>query len=247
MRGIQRGGAKEQNIHNLRSIVEQTLVVSSYPGDFTNDIAYALLDEFLRDMGRIGNEKILNIVEDKIFECVKLIKDFFNKKRVHCSFFALWGDRTSGGKLITMRNLDWEPNTGMNKHKTVFVWKVAGTIPHATIGFPGIIGALTGISKAGLTVHEAGLDSFRETELGFQWTLRLRYIMMHAENLEEARQIWVQTNNTLGMNHMVASASDLATNEPVFVVETMRNYTAWFKDDDERERGAKFVDPKSKK
>lgn len=36
------------------------------------------------------------------------------------------------------------------------------------------------------------------------------------------------------MNHMVASAGDLVTGEPVFVVETMRNYTAWFKDNDER-------------
>lgn len=36
--------------------------------------------------------------------------------------------------------------------------------------------------------------------------------MMYAENLQEAKKIWEETNNTLGMNHMVASASDLATN-----------------------------------
>ena len=35
--------------------MEQTLVISSYPGDFTNDIVYALLDEFLRDMAHIKN------------------------------------------------------------------------------------------------------------------------------------------------------------------------------------------------
>lgn len=62
-----------------------------------------------------------------------------------------------------MRNLDWEANTGTNKFKTIFVWKVDGTIPHATLGFPGLMGALTGMSKAGLTVHEAGLDSMRAT------------------------------------------------------------------------------------
>jgi hypothetical protein len=79
-----------------------------------------------------------------------------------------------------MRNLDWEANTGMNKYKTVFVWKITNTIPHMTLGFPGLMGALTGMSKAGLTVHEAGLDSMRATELGFQWTLRLRWVMMYA-------------------------------------------------------------------
>lgn len=52
-----------------------------------------------------------------------------------------------------MRNLDWQANTGMNKNKMLFVWKVDGTIPHVTPGFPGIMGALTGMSKAGLTVH----------------------------------------------------------------------------------------------
>ena len=36
------------------------------------------------------------------------------------------------------------------------------------------------------------------------------------------------------MNHMIASAYDLVTNKPAFAVETMRNYTAWFYDGDER-------------
>ena len=35
--------------------------------------------------------------------------------KIHCSFFATWGSRTKGGKLYTMRNLDWNANTGINK------------------------------------------------------------------------------------------------------------------------------------
>ena len=94
------------------------------------------------------------------------------------------------------------------------------------------------MSKAGITVHEAGLDSYKETELGTQWTLRLRYILMHAHNLQEAKRIWNQTQNTFGMNHMVASSADNnPTTAPVFVAETMRGYTAWFKDKDPREDG----------
>jgi hypothetical protein len=48
------------------------------------------------------------------------------------------------------------------------------------------------------------------------------------------------------MNHMIASASDLVTDHPAYAMETMRNYTAWFIDDDERERGTMFVDPSTK-
>jgi hypothetical protein len=82
-----------------------------------------------------------------------------------------------------MRNLDWNSNMGINQNKIIFIWKVKDSIPLTTIGFPGIIGALAGMSQAGLTVHEAGLDSMKQTELGFQWTLRLKYILMNAHNL----------------------------------------------------------------
>jgi hypothetical protein len=139
------------------------LVISSYPGDFTADIMYSLLDQFLRARLPYLDEEILNVIEKDLISVVKFLVKYLNKKRIHCSFFALWGNRTEGGKLITMRNLDWEANTGINKYKIVFVWKITNTIPHVTLGFPGLLGALTGMSKAGLTVHEAGLDSMRAT------------------------------------------------------------------------------------
>jgi hypothetical protein len=207
---------------------------------------YAMVDAFLQDALRIKNPMLLNYVENNLFHFVKLFKKFMNKKRIHCSFMAAWGSKTKGGKLYTMRNLDWEANTGINNNKLIFIWKVKNTIPHATIGYPGIIGALTGMSQAGLTVHEAGLDSMKATELGFQWTLRLRYVMMHAHNLGEAKKIWEETTNTFGMNHMIASAADVAAGTPIFVVETMRGYNAWYADLDKRENAVNFTDPKTK-
>jgi hypothetical protein len=58
------------------------------------------------------------------------------------------------------------------------------------LGFPGLIGALTGISAKGITVHEAGQSSDLETMEGFQWTLRMRYIMMKANSLSEGLKLW---------------------------------------------------------
>lgn len=157
------------------------------------------------------------------------------KLSINCSFFAVWGHRTKDSKLYSMRNLDWLANTGVNQNKLITVWNIEGTIPHLTLGFPGVLGALTGISKAGITVHEAGLSSHRSTELGFQWTLRMRYIMMNAKNLQEAKKIWQSTNNTLGMNFMIASASDnTPAGHPALAMETMRSYTAYFYDNDPR-------------
>ena len=62
-----------------------------------------------------------------------------------------------------MRNLDWAEDTGVNANKLITVWKVDNTYPHLTLGFPGVLGALTGMSSQGLTVHEAGLSSHLST------------------------------------------------------------------------------------
>lgn len=62
-----------------------------------------------------------------------------------------------------MRNLDWEPNTGINENKLITVYHITGKIAHMTLGYPGLVGALTGMSAAGITVHEAGLSNIHES------------------------------------------------------------------------------------
>ena len=145
----------------LRVRVERVLVVSGYPGNFKTDIMYSMMDAFLEKYLRIKNPMLLSFVENNLFRLTRMFTKVINQKRIHCSFMAAWGSRTKGGNLYTMRNLDWHANTGINQFKLIYIWKVTGTIPHTTIGFPGTIGALTGMSKAGLTVHEAGLDSMK--------------------------------------------------------------------------------------
>ncbi len=78
---------------------------------------------------------------------------------IKCSFFGVWGTRTVDGELYTSRNLDWTSDTGINLNKLITVFNIDNSIPHATLGFPGLIGALTGISAKGITTHEAGQAS----------------------------------------------------------------------------------------
>ena len=44
-------------------------------------------------------------------------------------------------------------DTGVSKYKVVSVYHVNGRIPYATVGFAAMIGAITGMSAAGITVH----------------------------------------------------------------------------------------------
>ena len=163
-----------------------------------------------------------------------------------CSMFGVWGSRTAAGQLFTGRNLDWNADTGINKYKMVTVLHPPGKIAHAVLGYAGVWGALTGMSAAGLTVHEANLEEDQITFDGFPWLLRLRYVMENARTGAEAAAVWNATNNTVGFNHMIGSAADAAallagdaTAAPATVFETKCDYSAVFGANDPREAAAR--------
>merc|ERR1712098_824507 len=122
--------------------------------------------------------------------------------------FGIWGNRTENKNLYTARNLDWVIDSGINKWKLITVYHPPGKHAHATIGFAGVWGALTGTGSQQLTAHEANLETSQATFFGFNWLLRLRYIMENTETIEQAKSLWEQTNNTVGFNHMIGSARD---------------------------------------
>ena len=78
---------------------------------------------------------------------------------------------------------------------------------------------------------ETGNDNKLETLTGFAWSLRLRALMENASNLAQATAFWKATNNTLGINHGIGSATD----KQFLALETKAGYTAYFKANDPRE------------
>merc|ERR1719247_4026502 len=80
----------------------------------------------------------------------------------------------------------------MNQYKLITVYHPPepGLHAHATFGYAGVVGALTGISAAGVSVHEANLEETPESFRGFPWILRLRHVMEHASTIAEAKAIW---------------------------------------------------------
>jgi len=161
--------------------------------------------------------------------------------------FSVWGSRTASGALYSGRNLDWNQDTGINKNKLVTVFNPDdGKNSHLTLGFAGLYGALTGMSSQGISVMEANLEENEITFNGFPWILRLRYVMENAVNITQGKEIWESTDNTVGFNHMIASANDASPvpgsiSHPALALETMFNYTAYFQDDDPREQNAVYT------
>lgn len=161
----------------------------------------------------------------------RLVQLLAQLKGFSCSMFGVWGSRTEEGQLFSCRNLDYGPNMGVNNWKSVTMWVPDdGAIPHVAYGFLPVYGVLSGNSARGLTVHEANLEEKSETFRGFPWIIRLRYIMENAADLATAQQLWSATNNTVGYNHMIASAADVASGNPTpaVVYETSAFYSAPF-------------------
>jgi len=203
------------------------MVVANFPSDMPEDMTPILNDEKNPDGSPLYTPEEIQVIGE-------MLGSF---KAAQCSMFAIWGTRTVDNQLFSMRNLDYTANSGINPWKSVTVWVPNdGAIPHAAFGFLPLYGVLSGMSKAGITVHEANLEEKNETFRGFPWVIRLRYIMENANNLAEATTLWEKTNNTIGYNHMVASQPDAAAHSTAAVaIETAAHYSAFFHDMDPRE------------
>lgn len=211
--------------------VTRALTLANAPGDI-QDFLLILIREFSRH----------NQSTEHYSQLMQLLSQDVSKSHgMHCSMFAVWGSRTLKGELYSARNLDWNKDTGINKYKIVLVTVPDDeAIPSASLTFAGLYGPLAGMSAKGLTVHEANLEEAQISFNGFPWILRLRFIMEYAEDIVSARQLWASTNNTVGFNHMIASAPDAVlyregkTVSVALALETMYHYTAYFADNDTR-------------
>jgi hypothetical protein len=106
--------------------------------------------------------------------------------RTSCSFFAAWGPRSADGHLLASRNLDWSTDTGIGAVKGITFYAPTGGRRHATIGYLGFLGALAGMSEAGIVLSEVGSESVMERLWGEPWTLKFREILERAEGLDDA-------------------------------------------------------------
>jgi len=73
-----------------------------------------------------------------------------------CSIVGAWGASTKDGRLLHLRALDWEPTAPVNEFPSVILYEPSEEGSHAftNIGFLGLIGSITAMSKIGISVGE---------------------------------------------------------------------------------------------
>ncbi len=156
-----------------------------------------------------------------------------------CSSFAAWGEATTGGRLIHMRNLDWSTQAGIQDFPVVFVVHPDGKQAFVNVGWAGFIGVLTGINEQELSIGQIGAKTLDTTPRGEPMVFLMRQVLEEAQGLEAASAIIVNGRRTIGTNYVLADAKA----RRAVVVETTSRHARIFEANDPAERIVRYARP----
>ena len=166
---MERGGMNK-NISGVSTMVTRVLTGSNLPAD-----AYNINILVEREIKRHGNGTSCRATGESLlpYWSKRINKDPPNRQPPgHCDFFAVWGSRTEDGRIISSRNLDIAPASGISRHKLIAVYHFSdGRIPYATVGFAGYVGALAGMSVGKLQRWSRSTDCW-PCAYGSSWETR---------------------------------------------------------------------------
>lgn len=141
--------------------------------------------------------------------------------KVRCTSAALWGGRTKDGKLIVGRNLDFYMSDDFSRNKLILFVKPKIGIPFVSVAWPGMMGVVSGMNKAGLTITlNAGKSKIPFTAKE-PISILARDIIQHASNIEEAIAIASKSEVFVSEALLVSSAKD---NKAVVIEVSPRNF-----------------------
>ena len=127
---------------------------------------------------------------------------------VGCTSFAAWGRESADSSLIIARNFDFYMGEEFARNKLVLFEKPDSGHAFVSVTWPGMLGVLSGMNTAGLTVtiNAAKLEtpSMSATPI----SLLTKKILQYASNLEEAWQIAGEYNTFVSESILVGSVND---------------------------------------
>ena len=126
-----------------------------------------------------------------------------------------WGPATEDNKLYHLRALDWDANAPSNQHPSVIIYESTeeGSNTFANIGYLGLIGVLTAMSKTGISagekvyydISDAGA---KKTYKGQPWGWVLRDTVQFSNNLSDVEQRLNSAHRTMMIDTGLGSAPD---------------------------------------
>jgi hypothetical protein len=156
-----------------------------------------------------------------------------------CSNFAAWGRATAGGRLLHVRNLDWNIEAGIQNFAAVFVVRPPGRHAFVNGGWAGVIGVLTGVNDARISIGQIGAETKDATFRGEPMVFVMRRVMEEADDVEDAVRIIHAARRTVGVNYLIADAAA----KRGIIVETTHRQVRVFEADDPAEHTVPYARP----
>ena len=144
---------------------------------------------------------------------------FFDlKKVVACSAVLVQAERSATGGPLLARNLDYPSLGYIHQYSLVTVYRPAGKHAFAAVGFPGLLGCLSGINDAGLSLGvlevfdvKSGEPSFNAK--GVPYALCLRKVLEECTTIDEAEKLLRRLPRTTTINLAIADRKGVAAFE----------------------------------
>jgi hypothetical protein len=128
--------------------------------------------------------------------------------RAGCTSFGAWGGRTAQGHLLTGRNFDWEAAEVFSRDRVLVMCEPDQGIPFISLSWAGMIGVVSGMNRAGISVTLNGAPSKLPDETATPSALVARDVLQQAHNLAEALEILRRAKVFVSTLWLVGSRAD---------------------------------------
>lgn len=125
-----------------------------------------------------------------------------NPIRPNCSSLAAFGKATKDGNLIYTHNFDFEMGLGVHDRPLVAAYESEDGQRFCTLGWAGILFAITGLNESQISVGCIGATSAAERPDGLPMGLIVRKVLQEAEDLDDVEAIVKGARRMCGFNYV---------------------------------------------
>jgi isopenicillin-N N-acyltransferase-like protein len=123
-----------------------------------------------------------------------------------CSTIALPSEAAPDGVARMGRNLDFDAGGMLDKHSVLIVYHPTGKYQFAAIGWPGMIGVLSGMNEYGLCLANMEVDRQMRPPMAMPYTLLYRTVLEQCRTVDEAIDLLKRTPRQSANNLMLMDA-----------------------------------------